>query len=328
MVRILIATAVLGVLFLAGCEAMKTPRPIMAQREYERLIVGRFDADYVGTDNCLRACHFHDKLRADFDASLMGAQMSRASGGGHLVDCESCHGPGSLAIAGLNAERVRADGLRGVQTKCDYSTLIDLRALPAPARSQVCLRCHAANATFNLHEWNTGAHAASDVSCPDCHNVHAGPDLVVRPRALFVMCYQCHQDVRAEFTLPSHHPVHEQAVVCSDCHASHGSSFGALLRREGVLATCVQCHPEKAGPFAFEHADLKEDCSQCHAPHGSVNDNLLKEREPFLCLQCHEGHRADTGQAGGPYYAACSSCHTGVHGSDAPSAKEPGALMQ
>ena len=64
------------------------------------MIVGRLDADYIGTDNCLSACHEHDQRRRDFDLSTMGAQLSRESGL-PLVNCESCHGPGSLAVEQL-----------------------------------------------------------------------------------------------------------------------------------------------------------------------------------------------------------------------------------
>ena len=57
----------LSVLTLAlvsvGCETLKASKPIMPVRDYERMIVGRFDANYVGTDNCLSACHYHDKIR-------------------------------------------------------------------------------------------------------------------------------------------------------------------------------------------------------------------------------------------------------------------------
>src|SRR3546814_1668122 len=32
---------------------------------------------------------------------------------------------------------------------------------------------------------------------------------------------------------------------------------------------------------------FRSDCSICHKPHGSVNDNLLVNRGPWLCQQCH-----------------------------------------
>ena len=80
---------------LSGCETLKSSKAIVPIKEYERMIVGRLDANYIGTQNCLYACHYHDKIKQDFDASTMGAQLSRNSGL-PLVNCESCHGPGSL----------------------------------------------------------------------------------------------------------------------------------------------------------------------------------------------------------------------------------------
>ena len=93
--RLAVALSLLIPVF--GCETLKASKPIIPMKEYEALIVGRLDANYVGTRNCLSACHVHDKIRTDFDASTMGAQLSRKSGM-PTVDCESCHGPGSLAI--------------------------------------------------------------------------------------------------------------------------------------------------------------------------------------------------------------------------------------
>lgn len=78
----------------------------------------------------------------------------------------------------------------------------------------------------------------------------------------------------------------------------------------------------------------------CHRPHGAVADNLLAQTEPFLCLQCHEGHfhagvnspEGDRTIRGVTYanpngaqsskfamLTKCSQCHASVHGSDNPS---------
>jgi DmsE family decaheme c-type cytochrome len=304
-----------------GCEALKTSKPIFPQKEYEKLLVGRYDADYVGTDNCLRACHYHDKIREDFEASTMGAQMSPRTGL-PLVDCETCHGPGSLAIEGLTEEKVRKAAEEGKQLACDYKTFIDIKNLPPPAQSLLCLKCHTRNATFNLHAWSGGAHAEAGVSCLDCHNVHAGPDLMVAPRETSAMCYGCHEEKRMEFSLPSHHPVPEEKVFCTDCHQPHGTMGENLLRGDTVAATCARCHQEKAGPYVFEHADLMEDCTECHVPHGSVHNNLLQENQPFLCLQCHEGHQtapAAPVESAGAFFTRCTDCHSRIHGTDIPS---------
>ncbi len=317
-------------LLFTGCETLKSSKPIVPMREYERMVAGRLDANYVGTRTCLSACHYHDGIKRDFDASTMGAQLSQKSGL-PLVDCESCHGPGSLAIEGLTPEKVEADAKAGIKTACNYKTFIDINNLPATAKSLICLKCHTANATFNLHNWNAGAHAINDVSCSDCHRIHAGPDLKVKPRDTAAMCEKCHFQQKAEFSLPSHHPVPEKRVFCTDCHDPHGTINDKLLRKSTVKETCTQCHAEKEGPFVFEHAENTEDCRTCHSPHGSINNNLLTVAVPFLCLQCHPGHRtakSSTAVSKGAFYTRCTDCHSQIHGTDLPSASGNGRFTQ
>ncbi len=326
-----LAVAILGAFFAAGCAALKESRPILPIKEYEKMIAGRLDADYVGTDACLKACHAHDRIRRDFDLSTMGAQLSRESGL-PLVNCESCHGAGSLAIENLTPEKMQADAKAGKQSACDFKTFIDIKNLPAQAKSLICLKCHSANATFNLHNWNSSTHNLADVSCSDCHPIHAGHNLKVRPRDMAEMCDRCHLEVKAQFSLPNHHPVPEKKVFCNDCHDPHGGgSTEKNLRKDTVKETCTQCHAEKEGPFLYEHADVTEDCRVCHTPHGSVNNKLLIVREPYLCLQCHTSHRisaATTAETKVAYYTRCTDCHSQIHGTDLPSPSGQGNLTQ
>jgi len=325
--KILLLFSLLFIFIFLGCESLKTSKPVIPIKEYEKMLVGRLDANYVGNKNCLSACHSHDKLNQDFEASTMGAQLSKKSGM-PLVDCESCHGPGSLAIEGITREKVEQDKKEGKETKCKYETLIDWKTLPAQALSLMCLKCHTANATFNIHNWNASVMALNDVSCSDCHKVHVGADLTVKPREIVEMCTECHKEIKAEFMLPSHHPLNEKKVFCSDCHDIHGSTNAKQLKKNTVKETCTQCHPDKAGPFVFEHADVTEDCTTCHDRHGSINNNLLKVGGPFLCLQCHEGHSASNTEVKGARYTSCIDCHPTIHGTDIPSASKKGRFMQ
>jgi DmsE family decaheme c-type cytochrome len=321
--------SLLLLILIAGCESLKDSKPIMAIEEYENMLMGRLDANYIGTDNCLASCHYHDKIRDDFAASTMGAQMSTQS---HLplVNCESCHGPGSLAVEGLTPEKIAMEDAGGGNTSCDYDTFIDLHNLPSQAKSLVCLKCHSANATFNLHNWNSGVHAINDVSCFDCHDLHKGPILITEPGEVKDMCAKCHQKQNIEFSLPSHHPVMEQRVFCTDCHDPHGTINDYMLIQDSVKETCTQCHGEKEGPFLFEHADNTEDCTKCHNSHGSVNNNLLSVREPFLCLQCHPTHRtgvATAAEGRAARHTRCTDCHSQIHGSDIPSVSTDGGAF-
>lgn len=318
----------LFIIGITGCETLKESKPIMPIEDYEKMLMGRLDANYIGTDNCLSACHYHDKIRRDFEASTMGAQMSAQS---HLplVNCESCHGPGSLAVEEITTERVAKDSEAGYVTACKYDTFIDLRNIPAEAKSLLCLKCHTKNATFEIHDWNAGAHAINDVSCFDCHSVHDGPILITEPVEIQDMCQKCHQAQRAEFLLPSHHAVPEKRIFCSDCHAQHGTVNEKLLKEDTVKETCVRCHAEKEGPFVFEHADNTDECNRCHKPHGSVNNNLLLVKEPFLCLQCHATHRIEntsTLESRAGRHTRCTDCHSQIHGSDLPSVSHEGAF--
>jgi DmsE family decaheme c-type cytochrome len=157
----------------------------------------------------------------------------------------------------------------------------------------------------------------------------SGADQRLKPEPI-AQCYPCHGDVKASFAQASHHPVEEGRVKCSDCHDPHDAAGGSSPRPiADQNAVCTRCHSETAGPFAYEHPVVKaEGCVSCHAPHGSPNAHLLKEGNVnTLCLQCHSATNASAfphavsppGRAGSQaaQAAACTSCHTRIHGSNA-----------
>jgi DmsE family decaheme c-type cytochrome len=319
--------ALLLPVFLCSCADLKQSRPILPLAEYERMIVGRLDADYVGTDNCIAKCHKHDRLTADFKNSIHGEQI-KPDTGLPLVNCESCHGPGSLAIARVD-ENIARLGEAG--NRCETDKLLDLKSLPPMAQSLICLKCHTSASTPNLTFWNASAHALNDVSCFDCHKLHEGPRQKPSRTDMAAICYGCHPEVKQEFSLVSRHPLTERKIVCTDCHDIHGSRQERLLKGITPKQTCTRCHMEKQGPFVYEHGDVTENCAACHAPHGAPFPPLLQVAMPFLCLQCHGGHTAAASPEGVRelYLNRCTDCHSQVHGSDIPSSKElPGSLRQ
>lgn len=316
--HLIMVAFLLSVLSLASCAEMRQSRPILPVREYERMIVGRLDAQYVGTDNCVARCHRHDKLAEDFRLSVHGEQI-RPEDGLPLVNCESCHGPGSLAIANLDDDPETNDRLK---KKCDTTTFLDINNLPPQAQSLICMKCHSAASIPILSHWNASVHALNDVSCFDCHKLHKGPQQKVSHEEVSELCYGCHPEVRVENNLFSHHPLREKKMACTDCHEPHGTTQEKLLKGISPKETCTRCHMEKQGPFAYEHGDANENCANCHSPHGSVNNNLLNAAMPFLCLQCHGGHVGETSagieDSKGLFLNRCTDCHSQIHGTDIP----------
>lgn len=321
-----ITTCLMILLLIAGCAGMKKSHPLLPVAEYEKMIVGRLDADYVGTDNCVAKCHRHDKITGFFRRSVHSEQIESKTGQ-PLVNCESCHGPGSLAIASIEETR-RTLGEKG--DKCDTSKLLDLKQLPPQAQSLICLKCHSAASTPTLAYWHTSVHALNDLSCFACHKLHEGPQQKVSHEKMAEGCYSCHPDVKAQFSLFSHHPVRERKMNCFDCHDPHGTTQPSMLKGVTPRDMCTRCHMDKSGPFAYEHGDVTENCVNCHKPHGSSNRRLLSAAMPFLCIQCHAPtHRGLLDAGMKPLFAnRCTDCHSSIHGSDTPDNRGAGTLRK
>jgi DmsE family decaheme c-type cytochrome len=225
--------------------------------------------------------------------------------------CVACHGDAAL-------EHAAKGGGRGVGGVLGFND----KKVPAQAKSEVCLSCHQGGKRIH---WQMSAHAAGDVACSTCHQVHAAHDTARDKLTQTEVCFSCHKDKRAEANRPSRHPIREGKVACSDCHNPHGGAGEKMLVRDNVNDTCYTCHMEKRGPFVRTHAPVQENCAICHNPHGTVNENLLKVRSPFLCQQCHEptSHRGNfgdlattTGTSANLIARGCVNCHTNIHGTN------------
>jgi DmsE family decaheme c-type cytochrome len=221
-------------------------------------------------------------------------------------------------------------------------------------RKDLCLSCHKGAPTM---AWHASTHERMGVSCTDCHNPHPHSNVrqvvnishtnVEQPKRLAMSvqepeaCYKCHQKTFALNHLPSHHPILEGKMVCSDCHDPHGQ-MEKNLKAETINLLCYKCHAEKSGPFAYPHPPVTENCAICHEPHGTVANNMLKQPPVFLCLRCHVGHRRTVPATSHPtisgvadidhspnlrpdFYTNCTQCHSQVHGSDVPSPTTPNA---
>jgi predicted CXXCH cytochrome family protein len=211
-----------------------------------------------------------------------------------------------------------------------------------------CSTCHPdivaefSGATHSVLEplWGE-ADGAEPIGCEGCHgagSLHVqsggGRRDIVNPNRSPAACFQCHINVRGDFSLPHSHPVTTgpldlgtSKMSCSDCHAPHAgpaiAGGGTQVESENDL--CISCHEAQHGPYVFEHEALIEGCTTCHRPHGSVNAVLLTERNATLCLKCHFQEQTAPGVIliGGRDHSSflgqgtcwSAGCHEAVHGS-------------
>ncbi|MEO7142780.1 MAG: DmsE family decaheme c-type cytochrome [Bryobacteraceae bacterium] len=277
---------------------------------------------YIGSAVC-KTCH------PDVWATFFRNPHYKALAAGNLppaqTGCESCHGPGQAHVA--------AHG--GKATIVAFSELAPRQILDN------CLRCH--SQTLSRANIRRSSHTQADVVCTNCHSIHKAR----APKFLLAknqtdLCYGCHGDVRAQFSMPFKHRVNEGFMTCTDCHNPHGA-FAPTWRMashprmmdqaEANREPCLKCHIDKAGPFVFEHEPVVVDgCETCHYPHGSMNPRLLRRPVVFtLCLECHNG-AGNFGRLGNgvatqtathnmtdPRYRNCTTCHVRIHGSNSDS---------
>ena len=253
---------------------------------------------------------------------------------GRTPTCTNCHGDSAAHLKG---------GAPGAKVRPKPDVVFAAKGgSSADAQSASCVSCHKKD-TKRSH-WEGSAHQSRDVACTNCHTLHVAKDKVLSKATEFEVCFSCHKEQRAQVNRPSHHPVMEGKVACSDCHNTHGSVGPKLVKRDTVVDTCFQCHAEKRGPFVHNHEPVSEDCGNCHNPHGTVAESMLKVRAPFLCHSCHTPHGGFIPQIIGSQVTglkpttpnglgkgttnvsqgrACLNCHTEVHGSNNPSATNP-----
>lgn len=244
----------------------------------------------------------------DCHAEIKGTKARPAH---HPGPCESCHAGGAAHIQAM------------------------LKAAPAKGSiafpdSDKCLACHAGDK--KLMNWHFGVHGQLEGGCRACHAIHSSP-VNERPSLSYnradrtsALCLGCHQEVRSQFNMASHHPVKEGGMSCISCHDPHGGRQTAL---KSSSEQCLTCHQAQRGPMVFEHAPVVEDCMNCHSPHGSTSRRLLTVSQPAACLQCHaiaQGkHGYGTGVEptqtsgtriiSGAVLRSCTNCHSAIHGS-------------
>jgi DmsE family decaheme c-type cytochrome len=153
-------------------------------------------------------------------------------------------------------------------------------------------------------------------------------------------CKGCHENYYNGFVKSVHgkksvpgNPANREG--CESCHgpgAQHvekgggiGVAIFAFSKKESSSSRsekCLACHEDMKGVENWDmsmHKTAGISCDMCHSPHmAKVEKDLLADREPYLCFNCHKNIRAQVNkQSHHPIQeqfvarqaVKCSSCH-------------------
>lgn len=195
------------------------------------------------------------------------------------IDCERCHGPGSLHV-----EAVRAGRVVDVAQQIDY-TIVNPGKLSPDLQLDVCRRCHL-QGTAVFHEGMGPADFRPGMRLEDVMHVFEVRE--ADSTARFRMA--AHPDRLAqsacfEGTRAPGSPF--APMTCTTCHDPH-----VPVATLDYNASCRSCHAPEAAPVCTEPSVARNpaaaDCATCHMPtsdtwdipHVTITDHYIRVVEP------------------------------------------------
>jgi predicted CXXCH cytochrome family protein len=222
----------------------------------------------------------------------------------------------------------------------------------ATAKENLCLSCHKIGVDVPK---GGSRHAALDMGCGTCHNVHKVgdptktefafhlvkgiPELCLTchdaqdaalakahgnqpfAKANCIQCHDPHQSTAPYLAQKFLHPPYAQ-MGCDTCHqpAKDGK---VVLTTQDVNSLCGTCHQDqvtKIQTAKVQHPGALGDCTVCHSPHGGTSPAFLQPNPVAVCLNCHTD-MAEQGKKAYPHQPAfkqgCAICHQPHGGANA-----------
>ncbi|MCX8080206.1 MAG: hypothetical protein N3F09_03105 [Bacteroidia bacterium] len=228
----------------------------------------------------------------------------------HGIDCERCHGPGSIHVA-LKKQGIVVD----TSKKIDYS-IVNPSKLPIDRQMDVCQRCHLQGNAV-LAEGKTFYDFKPGMKLSDIMTVFlpkfsdSKENFIMASHADRLKQSKCFKESNKNQLKNSLKP-YRYGMTCITCHNPHVSV--TQTRNQYFNTKCLNCHSSsKAGNIFCKKNNISpsSDCIHCHMPkshssdipHVSIHDHFIRKPEKapsineikkFLALVAVNNPKPDT----------------------------------
>jgi hypothetical protein len=221
----------------------------------------------------------------------------------HGIDCERCHGPGSIHV------RTKLEGKAvDISKQTDY-TIVNPKKLPYPLQIDVCQRCHLQGDAVlkpgkTWFDFRPGMPLSNvmDVFMPVFQNQEKGFLMAAHAERLQKSrCFLESQDIKNPVRMnciTCHNPhvsvkfTPEQYFIskCTACHTKPHESDPQVLQTKGQ--NCITCHMPKSSPVDIPHVTITDHYIRVVKQNES-KDNAAIGHGKFLGLHCVNNPKTD-----------------------------------
>jgi predicted CXXCH cytochrome family protein len=180
------------------------------------------------------------------------------------IDCERCHGPGSVHVTKWRKEGAQPTG--GAD-----ATIVNPRRLPAAERRDVCFQCHLGDSKVTERVSRTSDALLSWRPGQPLREAMVGYTYRQGMRGAFGISAQADRLARSPCFTES-----RGQLDCLSCHDPHVTVYAPERTRGVYRQACLECHEVSAcrGPQEArrETARLADDCVHCHMRQAEPDD--------------------------------------------------------
>lgn len=212
------------------------------------------------------------------------------------IDCERCHGPGSLHVQQKESGNI-VDTSKGP----DY-TIVNPRRLSTELQNNICQRCHLQGIAV-LNDGKTFFDFRPGMKLSEVMNIfmpsyQGGEDKMIMASHVERMkksncyinsgkmsCITCHNPhVSVKFT-----PESQYINACNSCHGENDACSESLEIRMAENNNCITCHMPKNGSIDIPHVAVTDH----YIRKRPVAKRAQKEITAFLGIECFNNDHVD-----------------------------------